>query len=162
IVAAIRRDLVERDRLVDEIVVIDDGSTDDTARIAESEGARVVAEAAILPELGEGSGKGNALWKSLYVCEGDIVCWLAAAIHNFASSFVSKLVRPLLADANVLFTKAYYRRPLNGSPNGGGRVTELVARPLISQCFPALRDVVQPLSGEYAGRREVLESLPFV
>ncbi|HEX4490112.1 MAG TPA: glucosyl-3-phosphoglycerate synthase [Acidimicrobiia bacterium] len=162
IVAAIRRDLVERDGLVDEIVVVDDGSTDETARIAEGEGARVVAEATILPELGEGSGKGNALWKSLYVCEGDIVCWLDADIRNFDSAFVSKLVRPLLDDANVLFTKAYYRRPLNGEPNGGGRVTELVARPIISQCFPALRDIVQPLSGEYAGRREVLELLPFV
>jgi glucosyl-3-phosphoglycerate synthase len=162
IVAAVQRELVEREGLVDEIVVIDDTSTDDTARIAGGEGARVVAEAAILPELGTGSGKGNALWKSLYVCEGDIVCWLDADIRNFDPAFVSRLVRPLVDDDSVRFTKAYYRRPLHGEPNGGGRVTELVARPLISQCFPALRDIVQPLSGEYAGRREVLESLPFV
>ena len=162
IVATVRRDLIERDRLVDEIVVIDDGSTDDTARIAASEGALVVAEHAILPELCAGSGKGNALWKSLYACRGDIICWLDADIRNFDSSFVSRLVRPLIDDASVIFTKAYYRRPLNGEPNGGGRVTELVARPLLSQCFPALREIVQPLSGEYAGRREVLESVPFV
>jgi glucosyl-3-phosphoglycerate synthase len=162
IVAAVRRDLVERDGLVDEIVVIDDGSNDDTARIAESEGARVIAESAILPELPSGSGKGNALWKSLYACRGDIVCWLDADIRKFDAEFVTRLVRPLIDDPRVLFTKAYYRRPLEGEPTGGGRVTELVARPLISHWFPGLRDIIQPLSGEYAGRRDILETLPFV
>jgi glucosyl-3-phosphoglycerate synthase len=162
IVAAVRRDLIERNGLVDEIVVIDDGSHDDTARIAEAEGARVVAEAAILPELPSGSGKGNALWKSLYACRGDIICWLDADIRNFDSAFVSRLVQPLLDDPHVRFTKAYYHRPLHGEPSGGGRVTELVARPLISHWFPSLREIIQPLSGEYAGRREILESLPFV
>jgi glucosyl-3-phosphoglycerate synthase len=162
IVATVRRELIERDGLVDEIVVVDDGSVDDTARIAESEGARVVSEASILPELPSGSGKGNALWKSLYACRGDIICWLDADIRNFDADFVTRLVHPLLDDRCVLFTKAYYRRPLNGEPYGGGRVTELVARPLISHWFPGLRDVIQPLSGEYAGRREILETLPFV
>lgn len=162
IVAAVRRDLIERDGLVDEIVVIDDGSTDTTARVAASAGARVFAESSILPELPSGTGKGNALWKSLYACRGDIICWLDADIRNFDTEFVTRLVRPLIDDPRVLFTKAYYRRPLNGEPSGGGRVTELVARPLLSHWFPGLRDIIQPLSGEYAGRREILDALPFV
>ena len=162
IVAAVRRDLIERDGLVDEIVVIDDGSTDATARVAEAEGALVFAEAAILPELPSGTGKGNALWKSLYVCRGDVICWLDADIRNFDTEFVTRLVRPLLDDPTVLFTKGYYRRPLHDEPNGGGRVTELVARPLLSNWFPGLQHIIQPLSGEYAGRREILEVLPFV
>lgn len=162
IVAAIREALMERAVLVDEIVVVDDGSRDDTARVARAAGARVIAEASILPELPSGSGKGNALWKSLYACQGDIICWLDADIRNFDPEFVTRLVQPLLEDSRVQFTKAYYRRPLHGEPNGGGRVTELVARPLISHWFPALRDIIQPLSGEYAGRREILETLPFV
>jgi glucosyl-3-phosphoglycerate synthase len=162
IVRAVRRDLIERDGLVDEIVVIDDGSTDATPRVAESEGALVFAEASILPDLPSGTGKGNALWKSLYACRGDVICWLDADIRNFDTEFVTRLVRPLLDDPTVLFTKGYYRRPLHDEPNGGGRVTELVARPLLSNWFPGLQHIIQPLSGEYAGRREILEVLPFV
>ena len=162
IVAAVRRDLIERKGLVDEIVVIDDGSTDATAHIAASEGAAVFAQSSILPELPAGTGKGNALWKSLYACRGDVICWLDADIRNFDTEFVTRLVRPLIDDRDLLFTKGYYRRPLNGEPNGGGRVTELVARPLLSHWFPGLCDIIQPLSGEYAGRREILEQLPFV
>ena len=162
IVATVRRELVERDGLVDEIVVIDDGSLDDTATIAAAEGASVIAESSILPELPSGTGKGNALWKSLYACRGDIICWLDADVRNFDPRFVTRLVRPLVDDPRVLFTKGYYRRPLNAEGDGGGRVTELVARPVISHWFPGLRDIIQPLSGEYAGRREILESLPFV
>ena len=162
IVEAVRRELIEREHLVDEIVVIDDGSKDATAEIAAAEGALVVAESSILPELPSGSGKGNALWKSLFACRGDIICWLDADIRNFRADFVTRLVQPMLDDSSVLFTKAYYRRPLHDEPNGGGRVTELVARPLLSHLFPALREIIQPLSGEYAGRREILEALPFV
>jgi glucosyl-3-phosphoglycerate synthase len=162
IVAAVRRELVEQRGLVDEIVVIDDGSLDETAAVAASEGARVVAERSILSDLPSGSGKGNALWKSLYACQGDIICWLDADIANFDAAFVTRLVEPMLDNPRVLFTKAYYRRPLHGEPNGGGRVTELVARPLLNHLFPTLRDIIQPLSGEYAGRREILETLPFV
>jgi glucosyl-3-phosphoglycerate synthase len=161
IVAAVQRTLVEREGLVDEIVVIDDGSTDATARIAAAEGALVFAESLILPDLASGTGKGNALWKSLYACRGDVICWLDADIRNFDPAFVARLVGPLIDDDCVLFTKGYYRRPLNGEPNGGGRVTELVARPLLNHWFPGLRDIIQPLSGEYAGRREILEGLPF-
>jgi glucosyl-3-phosphoglycerate synthase len=162
IIATVRRELVERRGLVDEIVVIDDGSLDETAEVAASEGARVVAERSILPDLPSGSGKGNALWKSLYACQGDIICWLDADIANFDASFVTGLVEPMIDNPHVLFTKPYYRRPLHGEPNGGGRVTELVARPLLNHLFPTLRDIIQPLSGEYAGRREILEALPFV
>jgi len=162
IVATVRRNLVQRDHLVDEVVVIDDGSTDATADAAAYVGARVVAADTILPELPAGSGKGNALWLSLYACEGDVICWLDADIRNFAPHFVTRLLAPLLTDPAVGFVKGYYQRPLYGEATGGGRVTELVARPVISSLFPHLAHFVQPLSGEYAGRRRLLESVPFV
>ena len=116
----------------------------------------------ILPDLPAGTGKGNALWKSLYVCDGDIVCWLDADICNFGSHFVTRLLEPLLTDPAIGFVKGYYRRPLHGEPTGGGRVTELMARPVISALFPHLAGFVQPLAGEYAGRRALLEAVPFV
>jgi glucosyl-3-phosphoglycerate synthase len=162
IVTAIDRALVDAVPLVDEIVVIDDGSADDTAAVAASAGARVVAEADVLPDVAAGSGKGNALWKSLYECHGDLVCWLDADVSDFRPEFVTRLVAPLLAHQHVVLTKAYYDRPLADAPSGGGRVTELVARPLLSLLFPKIADIVQPLSGEYAGRREALEVVPFV
>jgi glucosyl-3-phosphoglycerate synthase len=162
IVTSIRRELVERDRLVDEIVVVDDGSTDDTAAVAKAAGARVVREADVLPHLDRGTGKGNVLWKSLFECAGDLICWLDADIRNFRPQFVARLVAPLLTQQHVVFSKGYYDRPLDGAPTGGGRVTELVARPLLSLLFPKIADIVQPLAGEYAGRREALEVVPFV
>jgi glucosyl-3-phosphoglycerate synthase len=162
IVGTIRRELIERVPLVDELVVVDDGSTDATREVAADEGAHVVAEADILPSAGPGAGKGNAQWKSLHVTTGDIVCWVDADIRNFRSDFVTLLVEPMLCDPDISFVKAYYRRPLYGAPHGGGRVTELVARPLLSHFFPKLADIVQPLGGEYAGRRELLEAIPFV
>jgi len=148
--------------LVDDIVVIDDGSTDDTAIVAQAAGAHVVAEATLLPEAGPGSGKGNVLWKSLFACRGDIVCWLDADLRNFSGEYVNRLVTPLLTNPLVMFVKAYYERSFEGAPTGGGRVTELAARPVLSLLFPKLADIVQPLGGEYAGRREALEVLPFV
>lgn len=162
IVATVRRTLMEAVPLVDEVVVLDDGSTDATAEAAAWEGARVVAVDNVLAEAGPGSGKGNAMWKSLDACDGDILCWVDADIRNFGSHFVSGLLGPLLTQPEIGFVKGFYRRPLHGEPHGGGRVTELVARPLISSLFPHLARFVQPLSGEYAGRREILEAVPFV
>jgi len=162
IVANVRRNLVDHAPLVDEVVVMDDGSDDATAEAAAWEGARVFAVEDVLPDLPRGSGKGNALWKSLHVCEGDIVVWLDADVRNFGPHFVTRLVDPLLTDPRVGFVKGFYRRPLHGEATGGGRVTELMARPLISSLFPHLAGFVQPLSGEYAGRRTLLETVPFV
>jgi glucosyl-3-phosphoglycerate synthase len=148
--------------IVGEIIVIDDGSTDTTAEVAAASGARVVAEADVLPEAGPGSGKGNALWKGLFETRGDIVCFLDADLRNFRAAYVEKLCAPLLADDEVMLVKASYARSFEGAPSGGGRVTELVARPLLSLLFPDLVDVEQPLGGEYAARRVALEALPFV
>jgi glucosyl-3-phosphoglycerate synthase len=162
IVSTVRRTLMEALPLVDEVVLLDDGSTDATAEVASWEGARVVAQADVLPEVGPGSGKGNAMWKSLYACSGDVLCWVDADIRNFGPHFVVGLLGPLLTQPEIGFVKGFYRRPLFGEPFGGGRVTELVARPLISTLFPELARFVQPLAGEYAGRRSVLERVPFV
>ncbi|HEV3450566.1 MAG TPA: glucosyl-3-phosphoglycerate synthase [Acidimicrobiia bacterium] len=162
IVATVRGTLTERVGLVDEVVVLDDGSEDDTAAAAAAAGGRVFPVAAVLPELPAGEGKGNALWKSLFVTEGDLVCFLDADVRNFAPHFVTRLLEPLILDPAVGFVKGHYARPLHGDPNGGGRVTELVARPLLSALFPALARIRQPLGGEYAARRELLEVLPFV
>ncbi|MEX0665874.1 MAG: glucosyl-3-phosphoglycerate synthase [Acidimicrobiia bacterium] len=162
IVATVRRNLVERVPLVDEIVVVDDGSKDATAEAARWEGATVHAAADILPDAGPGFGKGNALWLSLFAATGDLICWVDADVRNFRADFVTRLVEPLLVEPDVGFVKGYYRRPLFGRPTGGGRVTELVARPLLSSLFPQLTHIVQPLGGEYAGRRSLLETVPFV
>ncbi|HXY94345.1 MAG TPA: glucosyl-3-phosphoglycerate synthase [Acidimicrobiia bacterium] len=162
IVTSVREHLMEEVHLVDEVLVIDDGSTDATAAVARTEGAVVLPTDEILPDLPAGSGKGNALWLSLYACEGDIICWLDADVRNFGPHFVTRLVAPMLMDPTIGYVKGYYRRPLNGEATGGGRVTELMARPLLSALFPHLTRFVQPLAGEYAGRREMLEQVPFV
>jgi Glycosyltransferases, probably involved in cell wall biogenesis len=162
IVATVRRTLMEAVPLVDEVVVIDDGSIDSTADVAAWEGARVIAVDDVLPESGPGSGKGNAMWKSLHATDGDLVCWVDADIRNFGHHFISGLLGPLITDPDIAFVKGYYRRPLHGEPTGGGRVTELVARPLLSVLFPELAGFIQPLGGEYAGRRSLLEEVPFV
>jgi glucosyl-3-phosphoglycerate synthase len=161
IVGAVRSELVEDLGLVDEIVVVDDHSTDRTAAVAADAGALVVAADEILPSYGLGHGKGEALWKSLAASSGDLVVWCDADVRNFEPSFVVGLVGPLLTRNDVGFVKGFYDRP-EGSGTGGGRVTELVARPVISLLCPQLAGFIQPLAGEYAGRRELLEQLPFV
>ncbi|MFD7230801.1 glucosyl-3-phosphoglycerate synthase [Streptomyces sp. NPDC059881] len=162
IVAVIRRELMtDAVPLVDELVVIDSGSTDRTAEVAARAGARVVHRDAILPRVPAVAGKGEVLWRSLLVTSGDIVCYVDADLREFSADFVSGIVGPLLTDPGVQFVKAMYDRPLAGTPGQGGRVTELVARPLLNLHWPQLAGFVQPLGGEYAGRRSLLERLPF-
>lgn len=161
-IGAIIEACLELRPLVDEVLVVDDGSTDETGATAAAAGARVVRVADVLPECGPGRGKGEALWKSLHAATGDIIVWCDADVQNFSPAFVSGLLAPLLTTDDVAFVKAFYARPLDGRPGEGGRVTELVARPLIDLLFPHLSFVAQPLAGECAGRREVLERLPFV
>ncbi|MFF1481045.1 glucosyl-3-phosphoglycerate synthase [Streptomyces sp. NPDC058301] len=162
IVAAIRRELMTAAvPLVDELVVIDSGSTDRTAEVAAAAGARVVHRDAILPRIPALPGKGEVLWRSLLVTTGDIVCFIDADLRDFDPAFVSGIVGPLLTDADVDFVKAMYDRPFGDTPGQGGRVTELVARPLLNLHWPQLAGFVQPLGGEYAARRSLLERLPF-
>jgi glucosyl-3-phosphoglycerate synthase len=161
VVHRLRRWLVDSLGLVDEIVVIDDHSTDDTAVAAAEAGALVVAAATVLPEIAGGGGKGEAMWRSLHVSKGDIVLWCDADITDIASRFIIGLLGPLLTDPEISFVKGFYERPRTGAV-GGGRTTELMARPLIATLFPHLSSIVQPLSGEYGGRRTLLETLPFV
>ncbi|MFJ2959374.1 glucosyl-3-phosphoglycerate synthase [Streptomyces sp. NPDC087270] len=166
IVAAIRRDLMSAQvPLVDELVVVDSGSTDRTAEVAAAAGARVVDRDAILPRLPAVPGKGEVLWRSLLVTSGEIVCFVDADLRGFDARFVSGIVGPLLTEPAVQLVKAMYDRPLETGgtvvPAGGGRVTELVARPLLNLHWPQLAGFVQPLGGEYAARRSLLERLPF-
>lgn len=152
--------------VVDEIVVVDGGSSDTSVAIAREAGATAVHFTGdIMPELPMLPGKGEALWRSLAATTGDIVVWVDTDIRNFHSGFVTGLLAPLVADPNLAFVKGFYERPLEAGgvmlPGQGGRVTELLARPLASALFPELTGFLQPLSGEYAGRREALEAVPF-
>lgn len=162
VVGVIARELVRRHPVVDELVVVDDGSTDATARRAADAGAEVVTAAEVLPEYGTEHGKGQAMWRGLHVTTGDVVVFCDADIRNLDPGFVLGLVGPLLVHDDVEIVKGFYERSLDGRPGEGGRVTELVARPLISLLFPHLAGLVQPLAGECAGRRDILEAIPFV
>ena len=161
VVHRLRHYLVDRLGLVDEVIVIDDHSGDDTGRVAAEAGAQVVTAADVLPEIAGGGGKGEALWRSLHVSKGDIVLWCDADISDFGSRFIIGLLGPLFTDPAISFVKGFYERPRTGAV-GGGRTTELMARPIISTLFPHLSAIVQPLSGEFGGRRTLLEQLPFV
>ena len=166
IVATIRRHLAERIRLVDEILVVDSRSTDHTVAVARSAGARVVSQDDVTRGLPRMDGKGDALWAGLAASTGDVVAFVDGDLRRFSPHFVTGLLGPLLTDPSVEYVKGFYHRPLVGTAgveaDGGGRVTELSARPLISLFFPELAGFVQPLAGEYAGRRGTLARIPFV
>jgi glucosyl-3-phosphoglycerate synthase len=150
---------------VDELVVVDAGSRDGTAALAQRLGATVVQESAILPEHGPARGKGDALWRSLAVTSGDVIAFVDADTEGFDARFALGLLGPLLADPAVAFVKGAYRRPFQLGDevvaDGGGRVTELLARPLLGLHIPELAGFVQPLAGEFAARRSLLEAIPF-
>lgn len=160
-----RSELMERYPLVDEIAVIDSGSTDKTLEVAAAFGADTYFAGDILPEEGHKRGKGENLWKAIHQLRGDIICYVDADIKNIHPRFCYGLVAPLLYRPEISYVKAFYDRPLAFSqgirPSGGGRVTEILVRPLFSLFYPELTALIQPLSGEYAVRRNVLERLPF-
>jgi glucosyl-3-phosphoglycerate synthase len=165
-IVILKSELMTRYPLIDELVVIDSGSTDNTVNIAKSFGADVHDANEILPRLEKFKGKGENLWKALYITKGDIIVYIDADIKNIHHRFAYGLIGPLLLHDNIKYAKAFYDRPISIGknkfrPTGGGRVTELVIRPLFSLFFPELTQIIQPLSGEYAGYREVLEKIPF-
>jgi glucosyl-3-phosphoglycerate synthase len=164
-IVLLKSELHDRYPLVDEIAVIDSGSSDQTREIAKSFGADVYLAEEHLTECGNQRGKGENLWKALYLLTGDIVVYVDADINNIHPRFVYGLVGPLIKNPEIHYCKAFYDRPLAFSqeirPTGGGRVTEILIRPLFSLFFPELAAIVQPLSGEYAGRRSILEQIPF-
>jgi len=165
-IVIMRSELMTRYPLLDEIVVIDSGSTDKTRKIARAYGVTVVEANDILPHLEKYKGKGENLWKALFVTRGDIIIYIDADIKNIHHRFAYGLLGPLLLSDNIRFTKAFYDRPISVGknkwrPTGGGRVTELVTRPLFSMFMPDLTQFLQPLSGEYAGYRSLFEKVPF-
>ncbi|MDY6790724.1 MAG: glucosyl-3-phosphoglycerate synthase [Thermodesulfobacteriota bacterium] len=165
-IVIMKSELMTRHPLLDEIVVIDSGSKDNTREIAKSFGADVYEADSILPGLEKFKGKGENLWKALYVTKGDIIVYVDSDIKNIHHRFVYGLIGPLLHYDGIKYTKAFYDRPIaigksKIRPTGGGRVTELVIRPLFSLFFPELTQILQPLSGEYAGFREIYEKIPF-
>ena len=165
VITTIKDALMTHAPLLDEMVLIDSNSTDRTREIAEGLGVPVRIHQEILPKYGARRGKGEALWKSLYCTHGDIVIWIDTDIVNIHPRFVYGLIAPLLLRPEIQFVKGFYRRPIKVGnkmqAGGGGRVTELTARPLINLFYPELSGIVQPLSGEYGGRRAALEQLPF-
>ncbi len=165
IVSTIRRELMAGVDLIDEVLVIDSSSTDDTRELATAAGATVYLSSEIAASHGTHQGKGENLWKALHVATGEIICYVDGDISNFHPRFVTGLVGPLLTDDSFDYVKAHYERPIGKGidlrPNGGGRVSEILIRPLLSLFYPELTAIFQPLSGEYAARRELLESLSF-
>jgi glycosyltransferase involved in cell wall biosynthesis len=154
-----------KQKLLDEIVIMDSGSSDNTQKEVEERGVKFVLSSKVLKRHGDIKGKGENLWKSIYVCEGDIIVWVDADIKNMHQRFVYGLVGPLLTHEDIGFVKAFYQRPIKIGkqlvPLGGGRVTELTIRPLFNMYFPRLSGFIQPLSGEFAMRRKIAEKIPF-
>jgi len=164
-IVILKAELMDHYPLLDEIAVIDSGSGDRTCEIAASFGADVYIASEHLSEHGSFSGKGENLWKALYLLGGDIIVYVDTDIKNIHPRFVYGLLGPLIQNPEVHYVKAFYDRPLAFSgglrPTGGGRVTEILIRPLFSLFYPELTAILQPLSGEYAGRRSILEQIPF-
>ena len=179
---------LQRAGAIDEVVVIDAGSADGTAAVAERAGASVFSEDELMPSYGPVLGKGDAMWRALSVLQGELICFLDADTEGFSAHFATGLLGPLVCEPGVSFVKAHYRRPLSavnasgedsqrvgsegaasGEPfgrvgserGGGGRVNHLTARPALALFYPQLAQVRQPLAGEVAGRRDLLERLPF-
>lgn len=165
VLTTIKEALMDEVPLLDEVVLIDSNSTDHTRKIAEQLGVPTYIHQQLLPELGSRPGKGEALWKSLLVTRGDILAWIDTDIVNIHPRFVYGIIGPLLLNRDIKFVKGFYRRPLRVGAKvqagGGGRVTELTARPLLNLFYPELSGIIQPLAGEYAGRREALEQAVF-
>lgn len=161
ILLRIRRDLMDAHGLVDELIVMDHQSVDQTAEVAAECGATVVEANAVLPEFGPAIGKGDVLWRSIEASTGDCIVWLDADLGSFTTDYVTSLVAPLLTDDAIALVRADYRRTFHGEGDEGGRVTELTARPLLKLLFPELVHIRQPLGGEYAIRRDIARSLPF-
>ena len=152
--------------LIDQILVVDAASEDDTAEIAIRLGAEVYQESALLPELGHALGKGDAMWRALAVARGEVVVYLDSDTRDFMPHFATGMLGPLICEDDVRFVKGYFRRPYAGAggderPLDGGRVTELTARPLLSAFYPELAAFIQPLAGEVAARRSFFDRLPF-
>ncbi len=164
-IVLMKAELMDRYPLIDEIAVVDSGSTDRTCEIAREFGADTYIASDYLKREGDFKGKGENLWKALYLLKGDIIVYVDADIQNIHHRFVYGLIGPLLLKKGVRFVKAFYERPFltagETRESGGGRVTEILVRPLFSQFFPDLSVVIQPLSGEYAGYREIFEQIPF-
>ncbi len=165
IVEVLKTSLMDRRPLLDEIVVIDSGSTDRTRELAATAGADVVFAGDILPFQGHRQGKGENLWKAVHHLRGDILCFVDGDIGNIHPRFVYGTVGPLIRHPELGYVKGFYERPLLAAegvdPRGGGRVTEILVRPLFERFCPELAALHQPLAGEYAARREILESIPF-
>jgi glucosyl-3-phosphoglycerate synthase len=161
IASSISRHLTGPGGLVDELLVIDHGSRDDTARAARRAGARVVDADGVLPGFGPALGKGDVLWRSLHASSGDIIVWVDADLESFTPQYVTRLVAPLLLDPGLSMVRATYERSLGAARAEGGRVTELMAGPALDLLRPDLAHIRQPLGGEYAIRRDVAESVPF-
>ena len=161
----LKAELADHYPLLDEIAVIDSGSTDNTCEIAASFGADVYTASEHLTQCGQQRGKGENLWKALYLLKGDIIVYVDTDITNIHPRFVYGLVGPLIQNPEVNYVKAFYDRPIAFSgglrATGGGRVTEILIRPLFSLFYPELASILQPLSGEYAGRRSILEQIPY-
>jgi glucosyl-3-phosphoglycerate synthase len=161
ILLRIKRELMDAHQLVDQLIVMDHDSTDQTAEVARECGATVIDTNSVLGEFGPALGKGDVLWRSIAASSGDIVVWLDADLASFTPQYVTALVEPLLTDDSIALVRANYQRTLHGEGDEGGRVTELTARPALKLMYPELAHIRQPLGGEYAIRRDVAMAMPF-